>query len=152
MLLFISRVALQFVHEMQQKSQKNFDASRERERVLPVFGVGVAYIDETAIHPVPSDDFDKAIDDMEFVVSSLAPPEKQFLVVPTESIYSRDLAAGKDRLTKLVNAITDVTGKQDLLKHLRMLCLQKVRLSITSLIRHIRITFKFVDSLCRLRL
>ncbi|KAI3472196.1 hypothetical protein Pfo_029684 [Paulownia fortunei] len=101
-----SRVALQFVHEMQQKAQKNFDASRER--VLPVFGVGVTYIDETTIYPVPSNDYDRAINEMELIV-----------------IYSPDFAAGRHLLTKLVVAVSDVTGKEDLLEHLRMLCLQK---------------------------
>ncbi|KAI3471602.1 hypothetical protein Pfo_028252 [Paulownia fortunei] len=118
-----SRVALQFVHEMQQKAQKNFDASRER--VLPVFGVGVTCIDETTMYPVPSNDYDRAINEMELIVSSLAPPAKQFFVVPTESIYSPDFAAGRHLLTKLVVAVSDVTGKEDLLEHLRMLCLQK---------------------------
>ncbi|KAK6149146.1 hypothetical protein DH2020_016671 [Rehmannia glutinosa] len=118
-----SRVALQFVHDMQQKAQKNFDASREK--VLPVFQVGVAYIDETTIHPVPSNDYDRAINEMKLVVSSLAPLAKQFFVIPTESINSPDFAAGRDQLTKLVAAVRDVTGKEDLLGHLRMLCLQK---------------------------
>ncbi|KAI3446481.1 hypothetical protein Pfo_003146 [Paulownia fortunei] len=119
-----SRVALQFVHEMQHKSQKNFDASRDRS--LPVFGVGVTYIDESVFFPVPSNDFDSAIDEMELIVSSLAPPAKQFFVVPTESIFSPDCAAGRDQLTKVVDAVSDVTGKEDFLKHLRMLSLQKI--------------------------
>ncbi|KAL6530466.1 hypothetical protein OROMI_028355 [Orobanche minor] len=118
-----SRVALQFVHEMQQKAQKNFDASREK--VLPVFQVGVTYIDETTIYPVPSSDYNKSLDDMRLIVSSLAPPEKQLLVVPTESIHSPDFAAGRDRLTNLIAAVHDVTGKEDLIEHFRMLCLQK---------------------------
>ncbi|KAL0428543.1 UNVERIFIED_CONTAM: Cytoplasmic tRNA 2-thiolation protein 2 [Sesamum latifolium] len=119
-----SRVALQFVHEMQHKSQKNFDASRDRS--LPVFGVGVAYIDESIISPIPSNDFDSGIDEMKLIVSSLAPPSKQFFVIPTESIYSPDCAAGRDQLTKLASAVSDVTGKEDLLEHLRMLSLQKI--------------------------
>ncbi|KAH6793861.1 Adenine nucleotide alpha hydrolases-like superfamily protein [Perilla frutescens var. hirtella] len=123
-----SRVALQFVHEMQQKAQKNFDASRERERVLPVFGVGVAYIDETTMSAEASSEFDKAINEMELIVSNLTPPAKQLFVVPTESIYSPDFAVGRDRLTKLGDAVSDLTGKEDLLKHLRMLCLQKAAL------------------------
>ncbi|KAK4412950.1 Cytoplasmic tRNA 2-thiolation protein 2 [Sesamum alatum] len=121
-----SRVALQFVHEMQLKAQKNFDASRDRQ--LPVFGVGVAYIDESTIYPVSSHDFDGAIHQMELIVASLAPPAKQFFVVPTESICSHDFAAGRDRLTELVGAVSDITGKEDLLAHLRMQSLQKVAL------------------------
>lgn len=130
------RVALQFVHEMQEKAQKNFNASKERERVLPVFGVGVAYIDESTIYPEASNDFDKAINEMKLIVSNLAPPVKPFFVVPTERIYSPDLAVGGDCLTKLGVAVNDITGKEDLLKHLRMLCLQKVRLSLTFLIKN----------------
>ncbi|GFP92225.1 cytoplasmic tRNA 2-thiolation protein 2 [Phtheirospermum japonicum] len=118
-----SRVALQFVHEMQQKAQKNFDASREK--VLPVFQVGVAYVDETAIYPVPSDVHDRALNEMGLIVSGLAPPEKRFSIVPTESVYSPDFASAKDRLTNLIAAVHDVTGKEDLIEHLRMLCLQK---------------------------
>ncbi|KAL2483084.1 Cytoplasmic tRNA 2-thiolation protein 2 [Forsythia ovata] len=74
-----SRVAIQFVHEMQHKAQKNFDASRDKS--LPVFGVGVAYIDESA---------------------------------------------GRHKLMELINAVSDVTGKEDLLEHLRMSSLQKI--------------------------
>lgn len=115
-----SRVALQFVHEMQHKAQKNFDASRDRS--LPVFGVGVAFVDESAVSRIPSDEFDKAIQDMKSIVSNLAPPEKAFHVVPIESVYSSN---GRDRLEELLNAVKDVTGKEDLLQHLRMLSLQK---------------------------
>ncbi|KAK4392467.1 Cytoplasmic tRNA 2-thiolation protein 2 [Sesamum angolense] len=66
------------------------------------------------------------IDEMKLIVSSLAPPSKQFFVIPTESIYSPDCAAGRDQLTKLASAVSDVTGKEDLVEHLRMLSLQKI--------------------------
>ncbi|KAK4481702.1 hypothetical protein RD792_012610 [Penstemon davidsonii] len=118
-----SRVALQFVHEMQLKAQKNFDASRDRS--LPVFGVDVAYIDESS---VLSNDSDRAIDEMNLIVSSLAPPAKHFHVVPTENIYSVDSTARRDRLSELLNAVSDTTGKEDLLVQLRMLALQKIAL------------------------
>lgn len=124
-ILFFSRVALQFVHEMQHKAQKNFDASRDRS--LPVFGVGVAFVDESAVSRIPSDEFDKAIQDMKSIVSNLAPPDKAFHVVPIESVYSSN---GRDRLEELLNAVKDVTGKEDLLQHLRMLSLQKVQLCL----------------------
>ncbi|KAL2466047.1 Cytoplasmic tRNA 2-thiolation protein 2 [Abeliophyllum distichum] len=119
-----SRVAIQFVHEMHHKAQKNFDASRDKS--LPVFGVGVAYIDESASFTVPSHDFDRAVDEMKLIVSNLAPPVKQFHVVPTESIYSSDTGAGRHKLMELINSVSDVTGKEDLLEHLRMLSLQKI--------------------------
>lgn len=123
-ILLSSRVALQFTHEMQSKSQKNFDASPDR--ALPVFGVGVAFIDEKAISAVSSDDFDRAIEKMKLIVSDLAPPVKQFHVVPAEAIYSLKAGDAKDRLNELINSVSDVTGKEDLLEHLRMLSLQKV--------------------------
>ncbi|KAF7147916.1 hypothetical protein RHSIM_Rhsim03G0021100 [Rhododendron simsii] len=121
-----SRVALQFVHEMQCKAQKNFDASRDRS--LPVFGVGVAFVDESAVYPVSSQQLDDAIEDMKLIVSNLTPKRKVFHVIPTASIYSSDLGEGKDRLRELVNAVSDVTGKEDLMLYLRMLSLQKIAL------------------------
>ncbi|KAM3288570.1 cytoplasmic tRNA 2-thiolation protein 2 isoform X2 [Capsicum chacoense] len=118
-----SRVALQFIHEMQTKAQKNFDASRDR--ALPVFGVGVAFIDEKTCSAVSSGYLDRAIEEMKLIVSDLAPPVKQFHVVPTETIYSPE-AGAKDRLNELINAVSDITGKEDLLEHFRMLSLQKI--------------------------
>ncbi|XP_051138724.1 cytoplasmic tRNA 2-thiolation protein 2 [Andrographis paniculata] len=119
-----SRVALQFVHEMQHKAQKNFDASRDR--LLPVFGVGVAYIDERAIYPVASNDFDRSVNEMELITASLAPPKKQFFIVPIENLYSTDSAVGRQKLTELLDAVDDVTGKEDLVHYLQMQSLQKV--------------------------
>lgn len=117
-------MALQFVHEMQLKAQKNFEASRDRS--LPVFGVGVALIDESSSISVSADKFGQAIEEMRLVVSDLAPPVKQFHVVPTESIFSSDSSDGINRLKELLNAVSDITGREDLLVHLRMLALQKV--------------------------
>lgn len=108
---------------MQTKAQKNFDASRDR--ALPVFGVGVAFIDEKTCSAVSSGYLDRAIEEMKLIVSDLAPPVKQFHVVPTETIYSPE-AGAKDRLNELINAVSDITGKEDLLEHFRMLSLQKV--------------------------
>ncbi|KAK3018768.1 hypothetical protein RJ639_003315 [Escallonia herrerae] len=122
------RVALQFVHEIQHKAQKNFDASASRDRSLPVFGVGAAFIDESAICPVSSNEFDEALEDMRLIVTNLAPPRKKFHIVPIESVYSSDCCNGRDRLKELLNAVSDVTGREDLLVHLRMLCLQKIAL------------------------
>ncbi|KAK6244178.1 hypothetical protein QUC31_010587 [Theobroma cacao] len=119
-----SRVVLQFVHEMQCRAQKNFDASKDRS--LPVFGVGVAFIDESSIHSFASQDSEKAIEDIRSIVSNLAPPEKELYVVPIENIFSSDNIDGKERMKKLLDAVSDVTGKEDLLIHLRMLSLQRV--------------------------
>jgi cytoplasmic tRNA 2-thiolation protein 2 len=116
-------VALQFVHEMQNKSQKNFDASRDRS--LPVFGVGVVFIDEISIVPVPSHEIDKAIQEIILIVSNLAPPRKELHVVPIEDICPSNSSDGGDRLKSLLDVVSDATGKEDLLLHLRMLSLQK---------------------------
>ncbi|KAL2923587.1 Cytoplasmic tRNA 2-thiolation protein 2 [Bienertia sinuspersici] len=119
-----SRVALQFVHEMQDKAQKNLDASRDKS--LPVFGVGVVFIDESSVRCVPTAEADKAIQHIKSVVSDLATPEKSLHVAPLESIYALNPTDGKEQLRKLLDAISDNTGKEDVLSHLRMLCLQKV--------------------------
>jgi cytoplasmic tRNA 2-thiolation protein 2 len=39
---YFFRVALQFVHDLQERADKNFEASRDRS--LPMFGVGVVFI------------------------------------------------------------------------------------------------------------
>ena len=109
---------------MQQKSQKNFDASRDKS--LLVFGVGVAFIDESAICSVSSSEIAKGIKDIRLVVSSLAPPTKELHVFPLESVCSIESSDGKDRLRKMLDSVSDATGKEDLLVHLRMLSLQKV--------------------------
>ncbi|XVE75603.1 hypothetical protein DITRI_Ditri12bG0106600 [Diplodiscus trichospermus] len=119
-----SRVVLQFVHEMQYRAQKNYDASKDKS--LPVFGVGVAFIDESSIHSFTSQEIEKAIEDIRSIVSNLAPPSKELYVVPIENIFSSDISDGNERLKKLLDAVSDVSGKEDLLIHLRMLSLQKV--------------------------
>ncbi|XVF07219.1 hypothetical protein REPUB_Repub06bG0119600 [Reevesia pubescens] len=119
-----SRVVLQFVHEMQYRAQKNYDASKDKS--LPVFGVGVAFIDESSLHSFTCHEILKAIEDIRSTVSSLAPPSKELYVVPIENVFSSDGIDGKERLEKLLDAVSDDTGKEDLLIHLRMLSLQKV--------------------------
>lgn len=52
-------VALQCVHDMQESAQKNFDASRDRS--LPVFGVGVVFIDESIVLPIPFAEMEEAL-------------------------------------------------------------------------------------------
>ncbi|XVF56152.1 hypothetical protein PTKIN_Ptkin06aG0094200 [Pterospermum kingtungense] len=119
-----SRVALQFVHEMQYRAQKNYDASKDKS--LQVFGVGVAFIDESSFYSLTSQEIEKAVENIRSIVSNLAPPSKELYVVPIENIFSSDGIDGKERLKKLLDAVSDDTGKEDLLIHLRMLSLQKV--------------------------
>lgn len=118
-----SRVALQFVHELQQRAQKNFDASKDRS--LPVFGVGVVFVDETAYYPVPSSEIDNAIQEIKLIVSNLSPPTKELHVIPIESIFCSNQCDRRERFKKLVDSVSDATGKEDLLLQLRMLSLQK---------------------------
>ncbi|KVI12121.1 Thiouridylase, cytoplasmic, subunit 2 [Cynara cardunculus var. scolymus] len=103
-------VALQFVSEMQLKAQKNFDATADRDRSLPVFGVGVAFIDESEIHPSTAADLDKAVEDMKEIVLNLAPPRKELHVVPIRSICSEKTSDGRETLENLVNAIAIENG------------------------------------------
>ncbi|KAF5198493.1 Cytoplasmic trna 2-thiolation protein [Thalictrum thalictroides] len=119
-----SRVVLEFVHEIQQKAQKNSDASRDK--LYPVFGVGVAFIDESVVTSIASHDLDNAIQDLRLIVSSLAPPTKELHIVPIQSIFSTDLKDGRNKLNELLDTVSDATGKEDLLCHLRMQCLQKI--------------------------
>ncbi|ESW34188.1 hypothetical protein PHAVU_001G132100 [Phaseolus vulgaris] len=119
-----SRVALQFVHDMQERAQRNFDASRDRS--LPVFGVGVVFIDEGAVLSIPSSEMEEAVEVVREVVSSLVPPRKELHVVPIETVYPSDSGDGKERLIKVMNTVSDPTGREDMLICLRMLALQKV--------------------------
>ncbi|KAK4755402.1 hypothetical protein SAY87_009159 [Trapa incisa] len=120
-----SRVALQFVHDMQYKAQKNFDASRDRS--LPVFGVGVAFIDESAASAPSSDKvMDMAIKDIKSIVLELAPPTKELHIFSIERLYLGDSNDQRNKLKEVLDAVTDPTGKEDLLGHLRMLALQKI--------------------------
>ncbi|KAK9664348.1 hypothetical protein RND81_14G035300 [Saponaria officinalis] len=120
-----SRLALQFVHDMHLKAQNNFDASRDKS--LPVFSVGVAFIDESFARSIPFDVAAQAILHVKAVVNSLSPPHKDLHVASLENIYSSaDVADGRSRLTELLDTFVDSTGKDDFLTHLRMLCLQKV--------------------------
>lgn len=121
-----SRVALQFVHDLQIKALKNYEASRDRS--LPVFGVGVAFVDESAAYPSLSTEMADAVAWIRSTVSSLSPPAKDLHVVPIESVFGTDSVEARDRLVKLLDSVSDETGKEDLVLHLRMLSLQKVRL------------------------
>lgn len=120
-----SRVALQFVHELQVKALKNYEASRDRS--LPVFGVGVAFVDESAAYPdALSSEMCDAVAWVRSTVLSMSPPEKDLHVVPIESVFGSESVEARGRLVKLLDSVSDETGKEDLLLHLKMLSLQKV--------------------------
>lgn len=126
------RVALQFVHELQVKALKNYEASRDRS--LPVFGVGVAFVDESAAYPPAlSSEMCDAVAWVRSTVLSMSPPEKDLHVVPIESVFGSESVEARGRLVKLLDSVSDETGKEDLLLHLKMLSLQKVCLAFVSI-------------------
>lgn len=112
------------MHELQIKALKNYEASRDRS--LPVFGVGVAFVDESAAYPALSNEMVDAIAWIRSTVTDLSPPAKDLHVVPIESVFGSDSLEARDRLVKLLDSVTDETGKEDLVLHLKMLSLQKV--------------------------
>ncbi|CAN6449238.1 unnamed protein product [Victoria cruziana] len=120
-----SRLVLEFVHEMQSKAQKNLEASKERS--LPVFRVGVAFVDESSIL-CSSPQSSKAVEEVRLIVSNLAPPVKIFHVLSIASICSEnfDELDGRSRSIELLQFVGDATGKEDFLQYLRMLTLQKI--------------------------
>ncbi|XP_031478497.1 cytoplasmic tRNA 2-thiolation protein 2 [Nymphaea colorata] len=120
-----SRLVLEFVHEMQSKAQKNLEASKDRS--LPVFRVGVAFVVESNIS-VSSPDSSKAVEEVRLIVSNLAPPVKTVHVLSIGSVCSEnfDELDGRSRLSELLHFVGDATGKEDFLQYLRMLALQKI--------------------------
>lgn len=119
---------------MQSKAQRDFDASKDRS--LPVFGVGVAFIDESSAYSIPMEEVHKMREDVQSIISSLSPPTKELHIFPIEDIYSTGLSNGKEKLMELLNLVGDATGKEDLMVHLRMLCLQKVRIWLCDLVEN----------------
>ena len=113
---------------MQDKAQKNFDASRDKS--LSVFSVGVVFVNETSALGVSTVEADEVIEHVKAVVNELAKPEKLLHIVPLESIYELNPDDDRERLRRMLDAVGDSTGKEDVVTHLRMLCLQKVRQSI----------------------
>ena len=110
---------------MQSKALVYWDASNSQ--ALPVFTVGVVFIEECAISAKPSDQVDVAVAQIKSIVSNLSPPSKDLHIVPIDNVFPSDLR-------KLVNSISDATGREDFLQHLRMLSLQKVRCLFISIL------------------
>ncbi|KAJ3674348.1 hypothetical protein LUZ60_004964 [Juncus effusus] len=118
-----SRVVLEFVHEMQSKSLQSWAASNSQS--LPVFSVGVVFVNEFYDSAIPSDAIQAAIEERKSVVLDLSPPKKEFYVLQIEDVFSKN---GKNELRELLSDINDETGKEDFLGYLRMSALQKVAL------------------------
>ncbi|KAL5226200.1 hypothetical protein ABZP36_012839 [Zizania latifolia] len=121
-----SRVALQFIHEMRSKAIESWDASNSQ--ALPVFGVGVAFVDESVLCSKPKQEIDMAIEDIKSIVSSLSVGIKAMHITPLEDVFSMASKDGEGRLREVVDMIDDDTGREDFLRCLRMLSLQKIAL------------------------
>lgn len=121
-----SRVALQFLHEMQSKAIESWDASNSQ--ALPAFDVGVAFVDESALLLKPKCEIELAIADIKSIVLSLLPGNKAIHIVPLEDVFSSELNDREGKLRELVGMVNDDTGREDLLQYLCMLSLQKIAL------------------------
>ena len=118
------RVALQFIHEMQSKAIQSWETSNSQ--ALPAFRLGVAFVDESVLSVRPGHEIDTAIEDIKSIVSSLSPGDKQLHVAPLEDVISSGSDDKAARLKELVGVINDETGRDDFIRCLRMLSLQKV--------------------------
>ena len=118
------RVALQFIHEMQSKAIQSWETSNSQ--ALPAFGVGVAFVDESALSARPEHETETAAEDIESIVSSLSPGNKQVHFAPLEDVFSSASEDKAARLKEVLSMIDDETGRDDFVCCLRMLSLQKV--------------------------
>lgn len=117
-------MALQFIHEMQSKAIQSWETSNAQ--ALPAFGVGVAFVDESALLARPAHETETATEDIRSIVSSLSPGDKQVHVAPLEDVFSPGSEDKAARLKEVVCMLDDETGKDDFVRCLRMLSLQKV--------------------------
>ncbi|CAN6334718.1 unnamed protein product [Urochloa humidicola] len=121
-----SRVALQFIHEMQSKAIQSWETSNSQ--ALPAFGVGVAFIYESALSARSEDETEIMIGDIKSIVSSLSPGDKKVHIAPLEDVFSSGSGDKVARLKEVVGMISDETGRDDFIQCLRMLSLQKIAL------------------------
>ena len=118
------RVALQFIHEMQSKAIQSWETSNSQ--ALPAFGVGVAFVDESAVSARPEHETETATEDIKSIVSSLSPGNKQVHFAPLEDVFSSGSEDKAARLKEVLGMIDDETGRDDFVRCLRMLSLQQV--------------------------
>lgn len=120
-------MALQFIHEMQAKAIQSWETSNSQ--ALPAFGVGVAFLDECSVlSPKPKHETDRAVEDINSIVSSLSPGEKAVHIASLGDLFTSGSEDGVGKLREAVGMIGDETGRDDFLRRLRMLLLQKVLL------------------------
>ncbi|CAL4970397.1 unnamed protein product [Urochloa decumbens] len=121
-----SRVALQFIHEMQSKAIQSWETSNSQ--ALLAFGLGVAFVNESALSARPEHETEMATGDIKSIVSSLAPGDKKVHVAPLEDVFSSGSEDKAARLKEVVGMIDDETGRDDFIQCLCMLSLQKIAL------------------------
>eukprot|EP00249_Psilotum_nudum_P019408 c27239_g1_i4 orf=43-1518(+) len=133
-----SRAALEFLLEIWHKAQH--DAKNCKDGIMPVFGLGVAFVDEGAILPLSSFERQRVTKEITEIVLNGSQKPEEFLIIPLESIYEDGevqapieqyaqgaVDCGKTgKLQLLLQNVDDSTGKEDLLEHLRLQLLQKV--------------------------
>ncbi|GJM95304.1 hypothetical protein PR202_ga12021 [Eleusine coracana subsp. coracana] len=92
-----SRVALQFIHEMQAKAIQSWETSNSQ--ALPVFGVGVAFVDESGVlSPKPKHEVERAVQDIRSIVSSLSPGEKAVHIASLGDMFTSGSEDGVGKL------------------------------------------------------
>ncbi|KAI5070507.1 hypothetical protein GOP47_0014850 [Adiantum capillus-veneris] len=126
-----SRVALEYLLEIREKAQR--DAMHSSEGSARVFGFGVAFVNESAAIPLAAFNPKVLCQELRGIVMGGHKRPDEFLNIPIDSVYSDselDVAGAhgavrQERLQNLLNSVTDPTGKEDLLEHLRMQALQQ---------------------------
>jgi cytoplasmic tRNA 2-thiolation protein 2 len=129
---------------MRSKAVESWDASNSQ--ALPVFDVGVAFVDESALLSKPRREVELAIADIKSIVSSILPSDKAMHITPLEDVFSSESNGREGRLRELVGMINDDTGREDLLQCLRMLSLQKVVFHRCLCMLPMRIVIQFTPS------
>jgi hypothetical protein len=109
---------------MQSKAIQSWETSNLQ--ALPAFGVGVGFVDESALSVRPEHETETATEDIKSIVSSLSPGNKQVHFAPLEDVFSSGSKDKAARLKEVLGMIDDETGRDDFVQCLRMLSLQKV--------------------------
>lgn len=109
---------------MQSKAIQSWETSNSQ--ALPAFGVGVAFVDESALSTKLALEIEMATEDIKLIVSSLSPSNKQVHVAPLEDLFASGSEDKAATLKEVVGMIGDETGRDDFVRCLRMLSLQKV--------------------------
>ena len=94
-------------------------------------------MDESCVLPLFPDDPKTVNEEMRKIVMEGEKNPDEFFIVPLESVYSKceinyssnnvdDNNCKRERIQKLLQSVSDITGKEDLLQHIRMQALQQV--------------------------